>query len=254
MHGTAATKGSAARHGGACLSAQTERLKIPEGGSMAMRKTRLALIGGALALGVSFGAFAEGPTAKMLADTCAGCHGTNGNSVGPASPTIAAMDPVVFVETMESFQNGDTYSTIMGRIAKGYTEEELEKMGEYFHKQEYVPAKQEFDQAMVDEGAKLHDKYCEKCHVEGAKPVPDEEDYYILAGQWTPYLQFAMSDFQNDRRILPKKMGKKLNAMIEKKGEDSIKALYAFYAAYSDFEGSGSGDDDDVDDDDKDKD
>jgi sulfide dehydrogenase cytochrome subunit len=215
---------------------------------MAMRKSKLALVSGALALGLSSGAFADGPTAKMLADTCAGCHGTNGNSVGPASPTIAAMDPVVFVETMQAFQSGDTYSTIMGRIAKGYTEDELEKMGEYFHKQEYAPAKQEFDQAMVDEGAKLHDKYCEKCHIEGGKPVPDEEDYYILAGQWTPYLEFAMSDFQNDRRILPKKMGKKLNAMIEDKGEDSVKALYAFYAAYSDFESSDSGDDDDDDD------
>ena len=219
---------------------------------MAMRKSKLALVSGALALGLSSGAFAEGPTAKMLADTCAGCHGTNGSSVGPASPSIAAMDPVVFVDTMLAFQSGDTYSTIMGRIAKGYTEDELEQMGEFFHKQEYVPAKQEFDQAMVDEGAKLHDKYCEKCHIEGGKPVPDEEDYYILAGQWTPYLEFAMSDFQNERRILPKKMGKKLNAMIEDKGEDSVKALYAFYAAYSDFESSDSGDDDD--DDDKDKD
>jgi sulfide dehydrogenase cytochrome subunit len=225
---------------------------------MAMRKTTLALVGGALALGLSSGVFAKGPTAKMLADTCAGCHGTNGNSVGPASPSISAMDPVVFVDTMLAFQSGDTYSTIMGRIAKGYTEEELEQMGEYFHQQTFVPATQEFDQAMVDEGAKLHDKYCEKCHIEGGKPVPDEEDYYILAGQWTPYLEFAMSDFQNDRRILPKKMGKKLDAMIEDKGEDSLKALYAFYASNSDFQSSGasddSGDDDDDDDDDKDKD
>jgi len=218
---------------------------------MAMQKMKLALVGGALALGLSSGAFAEGPSAKMLADTCAGCHGTNGNSVGPASPSISAMDPVVFVETMEAFQNGDTYSTIMGRIAKGYTEEELEQMGEYFHKQEYVPATQEFDQAMVDAGAKLHDKYCEKCHIEGAKPVPDEEDYYILAGQWTPYLKNAMSDFQEERRDMPKKMGKKLNAMIEDKGADSINALYAFYASYSDFDGSGASDEDD-DDDDKD--
>jgi sulfide dehydrogenase cytochrome subunit len=218
---------------------------------MAKLTMKLALVGGAFALGLSSGAMAGGATAKMLADTCAGCHGTNGNSVGPASPSIAAMDPVVFVDTMLAFQSGDTYSTIMGRIAKGYTEEELEQMGEFFHKQEFKPATQVFDEAMVADGAKLHDKYCEKCHIEGGKPVPDEEDYYILAGQWTPYLEYAMSDFQEDRRILPKKMGKKLDAMLEDQGEDSLKALYAFYAAYSDFESSGSGDDDD-DDDDKD--
>ncbi|ESQ14081.1 MAG: hypothetical protein N838_12965 [Thiohalocapsa sp. PB-PSB1] len=192
-------------------------------------------MGGTLALSASTGAIADGASAKMLADTCAGCHGTNGLSAGPASPSIAAMDPVVFVDTMLAFQSGDMYSTIMGRIAKGYTEEEFEKMAEYFHQQEYKPATQQYDQAMVDKGAKLHDEYCEKCHVEGGKPVPEEGDYYILAGQWTPYLINSMSDFQNDRRELPKKMRKKLDAMFEAEGEDSINALYAFYAAYADL-------------------
>jgi sulfide dehydrogenase cytochrome subunit len=218
---------------------------------MATSTIKTALIGGALALGLgSVGALAEDDlaTGKMLVDTCAGCHGTNGNSVGPAAPSIAAMDPLVFVDMMIAFAEEDTYSTIMGRIARGYTEEEYELMGEYLHSQAFQPAQQEFDQAMVDKGAKLHDRYCEKCHVEGGKPVPDEEDYYILAGQWTPYLQFAMSDFREDRRILPKKMGRKLDSMLEAEGEESLDALYAFYAAYTDFESSGAGDDDDDDD------
>jgi sulfide dehydrogenase cytochrome subunit len=199
---------------------------------MATRNLTTVLIGGALALTLATVAQAdEGPSAKMLADTCAGCHGTNGNSVGPASPSLAAMDPYVFTDMMVAFKEGDTYSTIMGRIAKGYTEEEFEKMGEYFHKQQFKPADQEFDQALVDEGAELHDKYCEKCHIEGGKPVPDEEDYYILAGQWTPYLKNAMSDFRNDRRTLPKKMAKKLERMLEDKGDESLEALYAYYAS-----------------------
>jgi sulfide dehydrogenase cytochrome subunit len=211
---------------------------------MAKHTMTLALIGGALALGLSSGAMAETATGKMLAETCAGCHGTNGNSVGPASPSIAAMDPVVFVDTMIAFAEDETYSTIMGRIARGYSEEELEAMAEYFHGKEYIPATQEFDQSLVDAGAKLHDKYCEKCHIEGGKPVPEEEDYYILAGQWTPYLKYAMDDFMEERREMPKKMGKKVDAMIEDQGEDAMNALYAFYAAYSDFESSGAGDDD----------
>jgi sulfide dehydrogenase cytochrome subunit len=208
-----------------------------------------AFVGGALALGLCAGAMAEDelPTGKMLVDTCAGCHGTNGNSVGPASPTIAAMDPLVFVDMMIAFAEEDTYSTIMGRIARGYTEEEYELMGEYLHSQQFQPATQEFDQALVDKGAGLHDKYCEKCHIEGGKPVPDEEDYYILAGQWTPYVENAMSDFREDRRILPKKMGRKLDRMLEAEGEESLAALYAFYAAYTDFESSGAGDDDEDD-------
>jgi sulfide dehydrogenase cytochrome subunit len=217
---------------------------------MAKATMTTALFGGVLALGLSAAAPAgdDLATGKMLVDTCAGCHGTNGNSVGPASPTISAMDPLVFVDMMTAFAEDETYSTIMGRIARGYTEDEYELMGEYLHSLAYEPAKQEFDQALVDKGAKLHDRYCEKCHIEGGKPVPEEEDYYILAGQWTPYLKNAMSDFQAERRDLPKKMGRKLDSMLEAEGEESLAALYAFYAAYTDFESSGADDDEEDDD------
>ena len=191
-----------------------------------------ALIGAALAFGLSSGiAAAETATGTMLAGTCAGCHGTYGNSQGPATPSIAAMDPIIFVETMQYFRDDETYSTVMGRIARGYNDEELEKMAEYFHQQEFAPAKQDFDQALVDTGADLHERYCEKCHIEGGKAVPEEEDYYILAGQWTPYLKYAMSDFREERRDIPKKMKSKLEGMLETNGEDSLAALWAYYAS-----------------------
>ena len=197
---------------------------------MKVRTTRLTLAVGALALALSSTANAE-PTAEMLANSCAGCHGTHGNSMGPASPSIAEMDPVVFVEVMEGFKNGEIASTIMGRIAKGYSTADFEKMAGYFKQQPYQPAKQSFDTALADKGAKLHDKYCEKCHVEGGKPLADEEDYHILAGQWTPYLQYAMSDFREERRPMEKKMANKLNEMLKAEGEDGLAALYAFYAS-----------------------
>jgi cytochrome subunit of sulfide dehydrogenase len=197
---------------------------------MTPNTTRLTLAASVLALGLASNAGAE-PTAEMLANNCAGCHGTHGNSVGPASPSIAEMDPVVFVELMEDFKSGEIQSTIMGRIAKGYSTAEFEKMAGYFKQQTYQPAKQSFDTALVDNGSKLHDKYCEKCHVDGGKPLADEEDYHILAGQWTPYLQYAMSDFRDERRPMEKKMASKLKEMLKAEGEESLEALYAFYAS-----------------------
>ncbi|MEA3276317.1 MAG: cytochrome c4 [Pseudomonadota bacterium] len=200
---------------------------------MAKTSMKLAFLAGAAALGIASAASAAGPTASMLSNTCAGCHGEHGNSVGPASPTIAQMEKEAFIETMEGFKTGAIYSTIMGRIAEGYTEEEIELMAGYFSGQTYIPAKQSFDEGSVKKGQKLHDKYCEKCHAEGGKPVRGEEDeeYYILAGQWTPYLQYAMTDFQEKRREMPKKMKKKLDKMIEKEGDAGLEALYAFYAS-----------------------
>ena len=75
---------------------------------MANQTMKLAVLSGILALTLAPGANADdGASASMLSNTCAGCHGTNGNSVGPASPTIAGMDPVVFVETMEGFKSDE---------------------------------------------------------------------------------------------------------------------------------------------------
>ncbi|NKN34374.1 c-type cytochrome [Marichromatium bheemlicum] len=194
-------------------------------------RNRRSLAAGLLALGLTAGAQADEATPEMLANACAGCHGTEGNSMGPAAPTISAMDPLVFVDTMEAFKSDDTYSTIMSRIAKGYDTTEFEAMAEYFHRQPYRPAPQDFDASLVDVGAQLHDRFCEKCHAEGGIPLIDEEDYNILAGQWTPYLRYTMEDFRAERRELPKKMRSKLEDLLEHHGEDGLEALYAFYAS-----------------------
>ncbi|NCA69913.1 MAG: cytochrome c4 [Sphingobacteriia bacterium] len=203
---------------------------------MATISPRLALIVGSLALGLSSGAQAEA-TPEMLGNTCAGCHGTLGQSNGPASPTIAGINRDVFIDTMERYKSGDIYSTIMGRIAKGYTTEEFEKMADFFNTQEFVPAKQAYAEALVEQGAKLHDKQCESCHAEGGMPLKDEEtgedaeEFFLLAGQWTPYLQFTLQDFREERREMPKKMRDKLEAVLKSDGEDGVAALLAFYAS-----------------------
>ena len=204
---------------------------------MAKTSTKLALLTGAAALGLFSTTFAadapelmSGASARMLSETCAGCHGTDGASGGPAIPTIAGMNGEYFVELMQGYQKDEVYGTIMNRIAKGYTDEEVALMATFFAGKEFVAAKQEFDEGMVKTGLKLHDKYCEKCHSEGGKVLEDEE-YYILAGQWTPYLKYALSDFIEERREMPKKMKKKLDKLIEKEGDEGLDALWAYYAS-----------------------
>ena len=215
---------------------------------MANATMAAAIAGAMIAAGPPFALAApaadELATGKMLVDACAGCHGTDGNSAGPAMPSIAAMDPLVFVDTMTAFAHDDTYSTVMGRVARGYTQREYLLMGEYLHGIAYKPAAQAPDQTLVQKGAKLHERYCENCHEEGGKPIVEDEDYYILAGQWTPYLKYAMSDFREHRRHLPRKMGRKLDDMLAAEGAGSLNALYAFYAAYADAERDNDNDND----------
>jgi sulfide dehydrogenase cytochrome subunit len=169
------------------------------------------------------------PSATMLANTCAGCHGTNGSSVGPASPTIAGISPDYFIETMEAYQSGERPATIMNRIAKGYNAKEIELMANYFSKQPFIRQPQEYDAKLVKRGKKLHKKYCEKCHEDGGRS--SEDDAGILAGQWQAYIRFNLEDFTSGTRPMEKKMKKQLDKLDKAHGQAGINALIHFYAS-----------------------
>lgn len=178
---------------------------------------------------ISGSALADTASASMLANTCAGCHGTNGSSVGPASPTIAGISKAYFIETMEAYKSAERPSTIMTRIAKGYSKEEIELMADYFSKQPFVRYKQKFDTSKADLGKKLHKKYCEKCHEDAGRS--SEDDAGILAGQWEPYLRFTMQDFTSGDRSMEKKMKKKMDELKKSQGDKGVDALIHFYAS-----------------------
>lgn len=170
-----------------------------------------------------------GASAKMLAETCEGCHGTDGNSFGPAIPSIAGMSEDYLIESMEDYRNGDTKSTIMARIIKGYTEEEVEMMAKFYAAQTFKPAEQSANMSKAKKGKALHDKYCEKCHSDGGKNVDDDSG--LLAGQWIPYLEYTLQDYTNGDRSISKKMKKKVDAVITQEGHAGIEALIQYYGS-----------------------
>ena len=130
---------------------------------------------------------------------------------------------------MEGFASGEVPGTIMDRIAKGYTKGEIEQLADYYAGQPFVKAVQTFDASQVKKGAKLHDKYCEKCHAEGGTSA--EDDAGVLAGQWTQWVKWSIDDFQAGHREMPKKMKKQMQKMQAKEGTAGIDALLNYYAS-----------------------
>lgn len=167
------------------------------------------------------------PTGQALAFTCAGCHGTDGSSVGPSSPSIAGMDPDVFIDVMKGYQQDKRNSTIMNRIAKAYSDEQLKGMAWFFAKQELRLKPQEHDPQLAERGKKLHNQYCEKCHENGGV----HGDSGTLAGQWKPYLEYSMIDYIGGLRPYPRKMKRKVDAVIEAEGKDAVQALIHYYSS-----------------------
>lgn len=71
------------------------------------------------------------PSASMLGNPCIACHGANGLSIG-AIPSLQGYPKEVIVSALDAFRADSRPATIMGHIAKGYTDEEIEALGEFF--------------------------------------------------------------------------------------------------------------------------
>ena len=172
----------------------------------------------------------SGASSFMLVSMCVACHGKGGNSAGPAIPIIAGLSPYYFVNLMQDFKAGTRSSTVMGIIAKGYTNGEIRQMSEYFGKQAFLAAQgQLVDSEAAIKGAALHKVYCEKCH--SSEGTSADDDAGILKGQWRLYLKIAMAEFISGERLAPRKMRKRVKKLLRKEGREGLDLLIDFYSS-----------------------
>lgn len=69
---------------------------------------------------------------RTIASACFGCHGASGMS-GAAIPPIIIGAPAQYIEgALKAFREGSRPATIMDRIAKGYSDEDITAVAEYF--------------------------------------------------------------------------------------------------------------------------
>ncbi len=183
------------------------------------------------------GAATAAPSGQALSFTCAGCHGTDGSSVGPSMPAIAGMDPEVFVDAMKDYRQDKRNASIMNRIAKAYSDEQFQAMGWFFASQKLKTYPQPVDEQLVKQGEQLHNNHCEKCHENGGLPG----DAGTLAGQWMPYLHYTMEDFDSGKRRWPRKMERKVEAAVAESGADAVEALIHYYASQHNSQRRGGG-------------
>lgn len=174
-------------------------------------------------------AWAVGDAPPLVVGTCAGCHGEEGSSMGPSIPTIAGFDTQTFIHIMKSYRRDGRPSTIMGRLARGYTNNDIEIMADYFGKKPFLRQAQAVDPKKVKRGRLLHKEYCEKCHEQDGSHDVDRGG--ILAGQWMPFIEYSLIDFRIGARELPKDMSRRLRMMVRRNGESSLDDVINFYGS-----------------------
>ena len=193
----------------------------------------------------------ETASPSMLSDTCLGCHGPGGISDGPATPTISGMSEIYIIAAMLAYKYDNDEdkveaiieadpdledveffartSTVMDRIAKGYSEAEIKILAKHFASLPFQAAEQEVNKKQAKAGAEIHENHCEKCHENGGSSA--EDDAGVLAGQWISYLEYTMADFASGDRAMPKKMKKQMKDAHAAYGDGSVADLIQFYAS-----------------------
>jgi cytochrome c553 len=73
-------------------------------------------------------------TGRNLAASCASCHGTNGASAAGMS-ALAGRSKAELQTQMREYKSGGRDGTVMPQLARGYTDEQIERVTSWFASQ-----------------------------------------------------------------------------------------------------------------------
>ena len=74
----------------------------------------------------------DSAAARSLAATCASCHGTDGRSATKEVASLAGLPREHIASQMRAFRDGSRPATVMHQIAKGYSDQQIDLMADYF--------------------------------------------------------------------------------------------------------------------------
>jgi cytochrome c553 len=168
---------------------------------------------------------------ESLAANCFSCHGSQGASAGPGTPGISGMSKSYLNKVLTDYQTGARASTVMARMVKGFSADELSRLADYFSQQPYVASTQATDSNLVTRGQVLHEQYCASCHTANGRDA--NLTGARLAGQWKPYLHATLKDYVKGRSQATTGMSDQVRALYNAEGDNGVAALAEFYASNS---------------------
>lgn len=152
-------------------------------------------LAGAIALALSFVA---APAWSAKSDSCAHCHGTDGNSSSGQYPSLAGQTKDYLIAQIRAFKEGRRVNTQMSPSVKVLSEQDIADLAEYFSSQTMSRGSFKPDPALAAEGKKIADQaQCVACHQPGFKGLGE---FPRLARQKTPYIIKQLKDYRDGVR------------------------------------------------------
>lgn len=131
---------------------------------------------------------------------------------------------------MKAYRTGERASSVMNRIAKGYTDTQIERVADYLAKLPYKAAKQTTNATLVARGKVVHESNCQFCHAGSGNDMGFTGT--LLDGQWSTYLHATLQDYYAGRNSnVPTEMAHQLKNLKTQFGDDVLLALAQYYAS-----------------------
>lgn len=125
---------------------------------------------------------------------CGYCHGMDGNSIQPNIPSLAAQNPLYFVEQMLVFHAEDRYPVFMHGVAQQMSDTKKVAAALYYAD---LPRTQTMDvnPEKAARGEKFYRNLCAHCH--GSEGSGASETYANIRSQRPDYLIITLKRFRD---------------------------------------------------------
>ncbi|HEX6003624.1 MAG TPA: c-type cytochrome [Burkholderiales bacterium] len=178
----------------AALKEMATRLSDAETRNVLAYYATLPAVGGAPATDIRLSSsYQQG---KALAAACAKCHGEDGNSTTPGTPSLAGQQPHYLVNAVREYHQGERKTAPMREILRETSRTDLEKLALYFASQ--TPARRPAPPYGDPASGKPLSAMCGGCH--GASGVSADAATPSLAGQDPQYLLNAIKAYRTTRQ------------------------------------------------------
>lgn len=156
---------------------------------------------------------------RRLSESCVMCHGKDGISEDPFTPSLAGQDARYFVEALRAYAKGERSSEKMQPPAEKLGEQDMRDLAAWYAA---LPPKRS-DTWPPESPEFLIEQRCNRCH--GARGFSTRPGIPRLAGQSEAYLVVAMQEYQDGTRT-----SQTMHAMADVLSLLEIKAVAAYYA------------------------
>lgn len=160
-----------------------------------------------IATTVMFPAVAGDPEAgQAKSTTCTACHGTDGNSVNPAWPSIAGQHESYIISQLQAYRDGTRNDPLMAGMAAGLSDTDMADLAAYYASQE--AAGHEADPELVDLGSRIYRggntasgvTACIACHGVNGRGNP-AAGWPRVAGQHATYIAEELREYRAGNRV-----------------------------------------------------